>query len=606
MTEPTPGLASLPYLTVADGPGWPGLAGLARVTPDAAPGHLRAAAAAAAPVHVVLYRPSLDTASLAAVGQVVRSLWSADPRVQVVLALPDTDATWADLRQHLRPGDALVPVPMGAVSGPAVAQLAEALSAKWAAAANAAATTAEVDRRVADRTADLHRLALHDRLTGLGNRALLNERLTDLLAAAATDRERVFAVLFLDFDRFKVVNDSLGHEVGDGLLVAIADRLRRTLRESDTVSTGTADATATPPQSTAARLGGDEFILLLDHLRSPADAERVAERVLASLSAPYRIRGHTVHSTASIGITTSAVGYTAAGDMIRDADTAMYRAKVAGKARHVVFDPRMHAEVVDRLALEGDLRDALERGQFALAYQPIVRLGDGAVIALEVLLRWHHPGRGAVPPAVFIPLAEDVGTMVALGDWVLETACRQLCDWRGRHPTPFGELSLHVNLSRRQLDGSGFVARLAAALATCGLPTARVHLEFTERTVNDDPAAAQAVLAQLRALGIELHLDNFGTGQSSLSCLHRYPLSGLKVGANFTRDALTGRADRTVLSAVIRLARDLELDLVAEGIETAGQVELLRQLGCERAQGFHFARPLDPAAAEAFVTHINR
>jgi diguanylate cyclase (GGDEF)-like protein len=607
MTEPTPGTATQhPYLVVADGPGWPDLPGLQRVPPAAAAAHLRAAADGANPVHVVLYRPSLElaTASAAEVGRVVRSLWSADPRVQMVLALPDTDECWDEVRRHLRPGNALVAVPVGTVNGPAVAQLAEALSAKWAAGAHAAATAAEVDRRVAARTADLHRLAMHDRLTGLGNRALLNERLSALLAAAAGDPGRTFAVLFLDFDRFKLVNDSLGHEVGDGLLIAIADRLRRTLRESDTVSTGTADADAVPQWSTAARLGGDEFILLLDHLRSPADALGVAERVLANLSAPYRVRGHTIHSTASIGITTNTVGYTSGWAMIRDADTAMYRAKAAGRARHVLFDPRMHAEVVDRLTLETDLRAARDGEQLALQYQPILRLDTGAVIGLEVLLRWAHPARGMVPPSVFIPLAEEVGCMAELGSWVLGTACEQLGRWRSRHPAAFGGISVHINLSRRELLPP-LPDRLGHLLAAHALPPAAVHLEFTERAVADDPAVAVAVLHRLRDLGVELHLDNFGTGHSSLSCLHRYPLAGLKLGAGFTHDAMTRPADRTVLSAVIRLARDLDLDLVAEGVESPEQVALLRHLGCERAQGYQFARPLSPDQAEAAVLRRN-
>ncbi len=610
MTPPT----SPPYLVVADGPGWPaGLSALPRVPAAAAADHLRTAAAAGHPVHVCFYCPALGEGVPAAhVGRTVRGLWSADARVQVVLALPDTDGTWADVRVHLRPGDALVAVPTAALSGgPAAHQLAGVLSAKWAATANAVATAAEVDRRVADRTADLHRLALHDRLTGLGNRALLHDRLTQLIDAAATptaaaaDAARVFAVLFLDFDRFKVVNDSLGHDVGDGLLVAIADRLRRTLRDTDTVTvdtdTVTVDTDDGAVNATAARLGGDEFILLLDHLRSPADAARVAGRVLANLAEPYDVGGHAIHSTASIGVTTSAIGYATAGAMLRDADTAMYRAKAGGKARYVVFDPSMHAEAVDRLTLEADLRQALARGQFAVQYQPIVRLDTGRVTAFEALLRWHHPDRGTVPPAVFVPLAEELGCMLAIGDWALDAACRRLADWRSRHPGPFAAAAVHLNLSRHQLASPAFAARLADTLAAHGLPPAAVHLEFTERAVADDPARSAAALADLRRLGVGLHLDNFGTGQSSLSCLHRYPLSGLKVGPAFTRDALTGDADRTVLAAVVRLARDLSLGLVAEGIETPEAVALLRGLGCDHAQGFHFAKPLDPDAAEAFA-----
>ena len=606
-----------PYLVVADGPGWPAVPGLPAATVADAPARLRGAD----PVRVVLYRPA-DTARPADVGRFIGTLWSADARVQIVLALPDTDAAWAAVRDHLRPGDAVVAVP-SSVAGPAVLQLAHVLAGKWAATADAMAVTAEVDRQVVARTADLHRAALHDRLTGLGNRALLNDRLTHLIAAAAADPARRFAVLFLDFDRFKVVNDSLGHDVGDGLLVAIAERLRKTLRDSDTVSTGT-DGTGdlTPDftlaatadtQTSAARLGGDEFILLLDHLRDTADAARVAGRVLDSLSAPYHVRGHTIHSTASIGITTSdgggggdggdggRGGYDTAAAMIRDADTAMYRAKAAGKARAVVFDQAMHREAVERLQLESDLREALGRDEFAVQYQPIVRLDTGGVTGFEVLLRWHHPARGVVPPGVFLPVAEEIGVMVDLGDWVVDAAFRQLAEWHRADPAGFAGISLNLNLSRRQLTASGFVARLGAALSAHGLPPASVHLEFTERAVADDPAHATTVLTRLRGLGVELHLDNFGTGQSSLSCLHRYPLSGLKVGAGFTRDALKSPVHRTVLNAVVGLARDLKLQLIAEGLESAEQVALLRQMGCDRGQGFHFGRPLDAASARRLV-----
>ena len=599
--------APLPYLTVADGPGWPGLAGVPTAPPDQAPDRLRAAAAAGDPVRVVLYRPS-PAVRPADVGRAVGALWSADNRVQIVLALADTDDAWAAVGEHLRPGDAVVAVP-ASVTGPAVAQLAAVLAAKWSATADAAATAGDVDRQVASRTADLHRAALHDRLTGLGNRALLNDRLTQLLAAAAADPRRTFAVLFLDFDRFKVVNDSLGHDVGDGLLVAIADRLRKALRDTDTVSTGSvgdadlagpaADAPAT--HTTAARLGGDEFILLLDRLRDPADATRVAARVLDSLAVPYRVRGHTIHSTASIGVTTSTIGYDSAAAMIRDADTAMYRAKATGKARAVLFDQDMHRQAVERLTLEGDLREALGRDQFGLLYQPIVNLTTGAVTGFEVLLRWHHPDRGTVSPSMFLPIAEEIGVMGALGDWVIDAACRQLAEWQQRHVRSFNKLSVNLNVSRRQLTGSGFVARLGAALTAHALPPSALHLEFTERAVAHDPVAAATILARLRGMGVELHLDNFGTGQSSLSCLHRYPLTGVKVDAGFTRDALTRPAHRTILAAVVDLARDLNLQLTAEGMESADQVALLRQLGCDRGQGYHFGQPLDAAAAEALV-----
>ncbi len=356
-------------------------------------------------------------------------------------------------------------------------------------------------------------------------------------------------------------------------------------------------------QTTAARLGGDEFILLLDQLRGPADAVRVAERVLANLSAPYRIGGHTIHSTASIGITTSGVGYTSAGDMLRDADTAMYRAKAAGKARYVLFDTP-HAR---RGRRPPDPRERPPRRPWTAASSPSSTSRSSAwtaaaTAALEVLLRWNHPTRGPVPPAVFVPLAEELGGMVAIGDWVMDAACRQLADVagppprpvrrRGGPPEPVPPAADRRRLRRPPGRRPGRARPARRRPSTWSSPSGPLA---------DDPAAAAAALDQLRGLGVELHLDNFGTGQSSLSCLHRYPLSGLKLGGGFTRDALTRPADRTVLAAVVGLARDLDLHLVAEGIETPEQVALLRQLGCDRAQGYHFARPLDPPAAEAFV-----
>jgi predicted signal transduction protein with EAL and GGDEF domain len=463
-----------------------------------------------------------------------------------------------------------------------------------------------IEEKVEQRTAQLRTAALFDRLTGLPNRALLHDRLTQKLKQAARDRDSIFAVFLLDFDRFKVVNDGLGHEIGDRLLSSIGKRLCQAIRDMDTVARthttaqASSPAVAGPTWDTVGRLGGDEFIILLDELRSPLDAARVANRVLESLTTPHDIKGHIVHLTASIGITTSAVGYTSADVMIRDADTAMYRAKAEGKSRFVIFDQQMHSAAMERLTLENDLRRAVDRNELVLDYQPIVFLEGGSITGFEALLRWRHPGRGLIPPLAFIPIAEETGLIVPIGHWVLEQAASQLMRWRERH-AEFADLFMSVNLSRKQLAIPDLAQRVGEILRKCHIDPQDIWLEITENVVIDDLDHAIMALDELRQLGVQLQLDDFGTGYSSLSCLPQLPIRGLKIDKAFVRN-IVGRKDHVaVIEAIVNLANNLGILLVAEGIETVEQAVRLRGPGCQKAQGYLFSKPLSPDAAEAFV-----
>lgn len=521
--------------------------------------------------------------------QTIQKLWAVDPHLQVVICSAYSEYSWDRIINTLGVTDRLL-ILKKPFDDLEVCQIATALTAKWVATQQAELKLSEMERLVQLRTAELKHSALVDKLTGLPNRELLNDRLSQLMQHTRRDPSRKFAVLFLDFDRFKVVNDSLGHAIGDQLLIAIADRLRQETRGTDTVAS----------LGTAARLGGDEFIVILDHLRDHHDAARVTERLLEVLHEPYAIRNHVVHSTVSIGVTTSAVGYTNPEDMIRDADTAMYRAKMAGKARYMLFDQQMHADAVGRLTIENDLRQAINNDQLFLNYQPIVALGSGAPVGFEALVRWKHPTRGLVSPLDFIPLAEEIGVIVPLGYWVLSTACRQLADWRRRRPE-FAGLTVSVNLSPRQLTAPDLLDRVRQALVQSGVQPCDLKLEITESAVMEDPEAAVQVLQNIRALGIELHMDDFGTGYSSLSCLHRFPISGLKIDRAFVKDIDVRENAASLVRAMVSLARDLGIKVVAEGLETAAQVEFLRRLECDLGQGYRFAKPLSAQAAEEYI-----
>jgi len=445
---------------------------------------------------------------------------------------------------------------------------------------------------ITDRRA-LRSAALHDKLTRLPNRALLTERLTRAIGRSQKDPQYKFAVLFLDFDRFKIINDSLGHEVGDLLLISIAERLTANLRKNDTASHRSQG-------HLAARLGGDEFVVLLDDIRETSDATVVAECLQTALSVSHPIRGHNVISTASIGIVNGDCTYDRAEDIIRDADIAMYHAKNAGRARHVVFDERMHQDAVDRLQLEEDLRGALDNQEFSLAYQPIVDLESGRLTGFEALLRWQHPRRGNVPPDQFIPLSEEIGLIVPLGAWVVREAATQLKRWHDELPQD-PPLEMNINLSPRQLSQNDLIETIRRIIEETGVSPESLKLEVTESAMMESPERVTCLLHELKELGVKLCMDDFGTGYSSLSCLHQFPIDVLKIDRTFIINTDNNREYAAVIHAIITLAHTLKMTVVGEGVETGGQLAQLQALECDAAQGNFFARPLSAAAAETYL-----
>ncbi|MCH8823550.1 MAG: bifunctional diguanylate cyclase/phosphodiesterase [Planctomycetes bacterium] len=441
--------------------------------------------------------------------------------------------------------------------------------------------------------------AMHDSLTGLSNRAVLLEQIESCLHRTKREKGFFFALLYLDFDRFKLVNDSLGHEVGDKLLISIADRLQGSLRAGDTTSR--VDQELDPENDNlAVRLGGDEFVILLDGIKNVADASLVADRLQKLLEAPHKIGSHEVTSTASIGIVTSDFGYNSADEMLRDADTAMYSAKAAGKAQHKVFDKTMHEQAINRLQLEIDLRTALQKEQFRLLYQPIVELETGQIIGFEALIRWEHPTRGLISPIDFIPVAEETGLIVPIGGWVLLEATQQLKKWQTQFPRK-KPLSMNVNISKRQLIQPDLVNTIQNVLRSFDIPAYTLKLEVTESAIMSDMEQLTPILQSLRSLGLHLCIDDFGTGHSSLSCLHMFAIDILKIDRYFLETMGEGREYAAVMQAIVTLAHNLGMDVVAEGVETADQVALLQSLGTDHAQGYFFARPIKPEEIEALL-----
>jgi diguanylate cyclase (GGDEF)-like protein/PAS domain S-box-containing protein len=422
--------------------------------------------------------------------------------------------------------------------------------------------------------------AFHDALTGLPNRALFMDHVKMAIQRSRRSGDRLFAALFLDLDRFKIVNDSLGHMVGDQLLVGIAHRLEACLRPGDTV----------------ARLGGDEFTILLEDLSENEDAIDVARRVQEAVTQPFNIGGHEVFTTASIGIALSTTGYERAEDLLRDADTAMYRAKMQGKKRHVVFDKAMHDRAMELLQLETDLRRAIQRREFFLHYQPIVSLETGKVASFEALVRWRHPERGLVMPGEFITVAEETGLIIPLGQWVLGEACRQMREWQ-KHYMIDEDVTVSVNLSSRQFSQADLTEQVASVLRETGLPAPSLKLEITESMVMENIDTAIGMLTQLRNLGVGISIDDFGTGYSSLSYLHRFPIDTLKIDRSFVTQMTDNTENAEIVRTIVTLARSLGMNVIAEGVETAAQLTQLRDLGCDFGQGYLFSKAVGAPAA---------
>ncbi len=430
--------------------------------------------------------------------------------------------------------------------------------------------------------------ALHDALTGLPNRPLFMDRLRLALERAHRDEGYRFAVFYCDFDRFKNINDGLGHTVADRLLVLVAARIKKLLRAGDTL----------------ARMNGDEFVVLLNGIEDVSEPIRIAERIERALEHPFIINEHEVFTTISVGIALSSNGYQQPQEILRDADAAMHRAKAAGRARYEVFDEKMHTRAVERLHLETDLRRAVERKELRVYYQPIMNLTTNELHGFEALVRWQHPKRGFLQPSEFISLAEESGLIVSVGLWVLKEACRQMNEWH-KSVDSDNPLIISVNLATKQLQHAEIIKQVAGVLHTTGIKPCAVKLEITESGMMENTEKVVGTLNDLKSLGVNLSIDDFGTGYSSLSYLHRFPLNTLKIDRSFVSGLGMGDENGQIINTIISLAHNLRMETIAEGIETKEQLEQLKELNCAYGQGYFFARPLSIEAATQFIRARN-
>ena len=536
--------------------------------------------------------------------ETIERIWKVDPEIQVVICTAYSDYNWRDIERRIGLTHNLVILkkPFDPIE---VTQLAHALTAKWQGSKQIRVQIEELDRLVDQRTSELlstvrqleeakqlaEEMALEDSLTGLPNRRLFMRRLAIALENSRTHAPYLCAVLYLDVDRFKFVNDSLGHVVGDELLTEIATRLKSCLREG---------SGRTCSEDLIARLGGDEFAILLDGVRDRNGITRVAQRLCDSLLMPFRVHDKELTSTASIGIVVSDGKVLDADTMMRNADAAMYRAKEAGGGICVLFDENIHRSNLDRLQKEVEMRQALERREFFLCYQPVISLNTGMMDSAEALIRWQSPTRGLINPVDFIPLSEETGLIVPIGAWTLKESCLQLVRWYQR----FGSENVpivSVNLSARQFSQPDLLKTIQNAILDSGANARSLRLELTETATMRDPERAASMLSQLQKIGVQLSIDDFGTGYSSLNYLHQFSIDTLKIDKSFVSNMEKDERSLSIVRTIINLAHNLKMKVVAEGVETREQVRMLSNMHCDSAQGFYFSRPLRSDAIEALM-----
>jgi diguanylate cyclase (GGDEF)-like protein len=519
--------------------------------------------------------------------ETIQRLWIIDPDVQIVICSAHSDYDWADVVARLDHSDKLLVVkkPFEAIE---VIQCANALTRKWQNERIVRRQVETLEQAVIVRTEgletankQLRHLATHDSLTGLPNRVLMDDRISQCIVLAER-QSQTFAVMLLDLDRFKSVNDSLGHRAGDELLKEVAQRLRSVVRDVDTV----------------ARLGGDEFVLIITPSPDPDVAQQVATRIIDAMQAPVRIAGVAIHTSPSIGIAFYPQDAATVETLVAHADAAMYSAKQRGRNNFQCFTPDMNTGTQEKARLEGDLRVALEQKQFEVHYQPKVNTVTGIMHGAEALLRWHHPVRGAISPAEFIPIAEECGLIGNIGAWVMREACRQARAWQVAGLPP---LRVAVNLSPSQFRQCNIVDMIRDALDQAGLEPRFLEVELTESAVMSDPEESIAILEKLSKMGVLVSVDDFGTGYSSMSYLRRFPIDKLKIDRGFISEVMSRPEDASIVRAIISLAHSLRLKVVAEGVESPEQLEFLKTLGCDQYQGFHFSAALPASQFEALV-----
>lgn len=519
--------------------------------------------------------------------ETIERLWAVDPDVQVVICSAHSDYDWTDVVARLNNSDKLLVVkkPFEAIE---IMQCANALTRKWQNERIVRRQVETLEQVVTARTQgletankQLRHLATHDALTGLPNRVLMDDRLSQSIVQAERQGQ-TFAVLLLDLDRFKLVNDSLGHRAGDELLKEVASRLKGVVRDVDTV----------------ARLGGDEFVLIITPSPELDAAQQVARRIIDAMQASVRIAGIEIHTSPSIGIAFYPNDAATIETLLAHADAAMYCAKQRGRNNFQCFMPGMNTATQQKVRLESDMRIALDKKQFELHYQPKVNTATGVMHGAEALLRWHHPERGAISPSEFIPIAEECGLIGTIGAWVVREACRQARAWQVEGLPP---LRVAVNLSASQFRQGNIVSMIRDALDEAGLEARFLEVELTESAVMSDPEESVAILEKLSTMGVLVSVDDFGTGYSSMSYLRRFPIDKLKIDRSFISEVMSRPEDASIVRAIISLAHSLRLKVVAEGVESTDQLEFLKTLGCDQYQGYHFSPALPASQFGALV-----